>query len=298
MLIPYRSILFVVLLASCNIIWAQEVKTVEPKDSLQTEIPNANIGNQMILPEIGSNIAEPELDINRFSSVEDTAPQINPKAVELPPLASPWLATWQGGAITGYHGSVESLFSYRNIAGVTAIQSWNNFLISSDVYLSKGIANGVGILNSTGINLQLAYLVSRNISLHAFGGMSHGGFMGPAPNVSTGYYGGYVSLNTNNQKWGMDLGVRRVYNAMSGRWETIPIAMPYYNLWGSKLGIDFGGLIYSIFHNAAENLNKRKEDFDPSRGGPVIIVPAMESITHFDPIETPNWVDKQHPNRY
>lgn len=297
MITLYRKILLIVLLVSCNILLAQEVKTVEPKDSLRTENPGANLSNEMLQPKMENNISAPDLELDRFTSADESAPEINPKAIELPPLASPWLATWQGGAMTGYHGSMENLFSYRNIAGITAMQSWNNLLLSSDVYLSKGIANGVGIVNSTGVNLQLAYIVSRNVSLHAFGGMSHSGFMGPAPNVTTGYYGGYVTLNTNNQKWGMDLGVRRVYNAMTGRWETIPIAMPYYNLGGSKLGFDFGGLIYSLFYNAAENLNKRKEKYDPSQG-PMIIIPPMEFTTHFDPIETPNWVEKQYPNQY
>ena len=48
----------------------------------------------------------------------------------------------------------------------------------------------------------------------------------------------------------MEFGVRRYYDTMRGRWETIPVVIPYFNIDDLKLGLDVGGILYEILRNA------------------------------------------------
>ena len=49
-----------------------------------------------------------------------------------------------------------------------------------------------------------------------------------------------------SRRFGMEMGVQRYYDAMRGRWETVPVVIPYYNFDKFKLGFDVGGLLYEI----------------------------------------------------
>ena len=64
---------------------------------------------------------------------------------------------------------------------------------------------------------------------------------------------------TTDKKWGVDLGGKTEPNPYTGRLETTPIVMPYYNLNGQKLGFDFGGLLKSIIINQ----RMKKEGYGP-----------------------------------
>ena len=74
-----------------------------------------------------------------------------------------------------------------------------------------------------------------------------------------------------SDRFGMEMGVQRYYDAMSGRWETVPVMIPYYHFDKFTLGLDVGGIIYEILRNAV---------FDKIRGiggpsGPTIGPPRM-----------------------
>lgn len=273
--------------------FGQEVKL--GKDSIKTDVQIDNIYDKPVVPSRQS-AAQPIVDVNVDMPSADDNMKINPKATEID-MGRPYLSAWKNGMLTGYHGSMTNLTSFRNMAGINAYQQWGRLSMNGGLSLSKGVGNGVGVVNGMGANVMLGYQLSDNVTLHAFGGINRYGFMGPAPNVTGAYYGGYMTLMTNNGKWGVDLGVRSVYNSMTGRWEAIPIAMPYYNLNGAKLGVDVGGLLYSIFSSVAERKNDNQNtNFDPNRG-PAIIAPPIQTMPHFDAIETPKWVEKQYEER-
>lgn len=222
----------------------------------------------------------------------DGPDSISHKALERPAWRVPVLMGWKNGALIGNSSSFSNLTSFGNRASVTGIQNFGRLSLSASASLTKGMVNGVGVVNTLGGSGSLGYYINDNISLTGFGGMYAHGLLGPAPNINTYYYGGLVNLKTNNGKWGMDLGAQRVLNPMTGRWETIPIAMPYYNLNGQKLGIDVGGLLYSLFRSASESVNESSMKFDDSRG-PAIIMPDINTMPKFGPPDVPKYYREQ-----
>lgn len=289
----HRVTLSIFLFTFVTIADAQEIRNNEIKDSLHSEMI-AEPSSTPITPSY-EPIAKPIVDIEPAVPTPADTLIINPRAVSLS-FDRPYLTAWKNGGVVGYHGSYADLLSFRNVAGATAIQQWGNMTVTGGLNMSKGIGNGIGIVNGIGGNMTASYRLSDNVILNAFGGMNYNGFMGPAPNMTSYYYGGYVTLLTNNGKWGMDMGVRRIYNSFTGRWETVPMAMPYYNLNGAKLGIDVGGILYSIFSGMAESKNTNVNVSSPDYRGPAIIAPPIDTKPKIVPVETPKWVEKQYDN--
>lgn len=267
--------------------YSQEVKNYIAKDSLHKDLPQKA---PLQLPsEGGEGIDASLIDFKSLGSAAADAATLKPKGESV--VSAP---TMNSGMVGGYNGRVMNFSSIVNVAGIKAYQKWDNLSLSGDLYLSKGLYNGIGVVNGVGFNFGVDYSLTNNVSIHAIGGITSFGYLGPQPNATGAYYGGFVSLLTNNHKWGLDVGARRVYNNFSGRWETIPIAMPYYNLNGAKIGIDVGGLLYGILDGAAEKaFNKSSMKSDAMRG-PAIIAPPIDVTPHFAPIETPKWVEEQY----
>lgn len=108
----------------------------------------------------------------------------------------------------------------------------------------------------------LTYRASDRVAFNFFGSYDIGRSYG----MSTDRYGVTMSLDM-SERFGMEVGVQRYYDNMRGRWETVPVAIPYYNFDHFKLGFDVGGVLYEILRNAF---------FDKDRGvGPTIGPPRF-----------------------
>ena len=110
------------------------------------------------------------------------------------------------------------------------------------------------------------YHPSDHVTFKVFGSYDIGNSYG----MSTHSYGATMSVDMSD-RFGMEMGVQRYYDAMSGRWETVPVMIPYYHFDKFTLGLDVGGIIYEILRNAV---------FDKNRGiggpsGPTIGPPRM-----------------------
>lgn len=258
---------------------AQEIATEMPHDSLGNRIPMEQLLSDKapVLPELSPDlhITLPEMDV----------PAINPEALRLPPLPDRGLMQWGNGVVMGYNNRFSSFTSYGNMAGMALMQQWDNASLTVNLSASKAMVNAVGAVNGVGGNAVFTYRLGRNASVSAIAGMYHYGFLGPAPAANVAYYGGYFTFNTNNRKWGMDVGVRQVYDPMTGRMETVPIVMPYYNLGGTKLGFDFGGIIRSALWGAGEAVSKSHSA--GNNRGPAIIAPPIDTSPKLKPIEMP-----------
>ena len=57
---------------------------------------------------------------------------------------------------------------------------------------------------------------------------------------------------------------------MTGKWETIPIVAPYFNIKGVTVGLDVGGILYGILQSVLQN--KRESQ---SGGGNPTIMPGF-----------------------
>lgn len=108
----------------------------------------------------------------------------------------------------------------------------------------------------------LIYQASERVAFKVFGSYDIGNPYG----MSTHRYGATMSLDM-SERFGMEMGVQRYYDAMRVRWETVPVVIPYYHFDKFTLGLDIGGLLFEIL---------REVVFDKQqRGGPTISPPRF-----------------------
>lgn len=90
----------------------------------------------------------------------------------------------------------------------------------------------------------LRYQASDRVAFKVFGSYAIGNTYG----MDTHRYGATMSLDM-SERFGMEVGVQRYYDAYRGRWETVPVVIPYYNFDKFKLSLDVGGILYEILRN-------------------------------------------------
>lgn len=107
----------------------------------------------------------------------------------------------------------------------------------------------------------LTYQLSDQVGFKVFGTYDIGNSYG----MSTHSYGATMSFDM-SKRFGVEAGVERYYDPMRGRWETVPIVIPYYRFDKFTLGLDVGGILYEVLRNVV--FDKRGD-----RGGPTIAPP-------------------------
>ena len=108
----------------------------------------------------------------------------------------------------------------------------------------------------------LMYQASDRVAFKVFGSYDIGNSYG----MSTHRYGATMSLDMSD-RFGMEVGVQRYYDAMRGGWQTVPVVIPYYHFDKFTLGLDVGGIMYEVL---------REFVFDKSnRSGPTIGPPRF-----------------------
>ena len=113
---------------------------------------------------------------------------------------------------------------------------------------------------------RLTYRASDRVAFNVFGSYDIGNSYG----MSTNSYGATISLDM-SERFGMEVGAQRYYDAMRGGWQTVPVVIPYYRFEKFKLGLDVGGIIYEILRSAVFD-NRGGGDFG---GGPTIRPPKF-----------------------
>ena len=150
------------------------------------------------------------------------------------------IISWDSGALYGSNTQYfTNMWGYYATANILATQQIDdNWLLAG----GAGLQKYGGMYNTFSLNGSATYLINKNISATAFGNYESPSFLTQG-NLGASYeYGGYMSFETNNHKWGMDVGARHGFNPWNGQHYTIPIARPYYKIGKNKIGIDFGGL--------------------------------------------------------
>lgn len=113
---------------------------------------------------------------------------------------------------------------------------------------------------------RLTYRASDRVAFNVFGSYDIGNSYG----MSTNSYGATMSLDM-SERFGVEVGAQRYYDAMRGGWQTVPVVIPYYRFEKFKLGLDVGGIMYEILRNVV--FDKRGGgDFG---GGPTIRPPKF-----------------------
>lgn len=110
----------------------------------------------------------------------------------------------------------------------------------------------------------LFYRPSERVTFKFFGSYDIGNSYG----MSTHLYGGTVSIGMSD-RFGMEMGVQRYYDAGRRRWETVPVVIPYYHFDKFTLGLDVGGIVYEILRNLV---------FDKQKNNAPTIAPPRLSV--------------------
>lgn len=109
----------------------------------------------------------------------------------------------------------------------------------------------------------LLYQASDKVAFRLFGSYAIGNTYG----INTHSYGATMKWDM-SQRFSLEMGAQRYYNAYRGRWETVPVVIPTYNFDKFKLGLDVGGILYEVLRNVVFD-NKRNS------GGPTIAPPRF-----------------------
>ena len=178
---------------------------------------------------------------------------------------------WRGAAVivSGGADSMPGLLD-RESGALTLYQNAGRWSFSASALADKYRMVGMGFLQTRyGVGGTIGYKVSDAISLHAFGYYyPNSSMISPSvnPYLATTNYGGYADIRF-HKNFGMDTGVRRYLNPMTGQWVTEPIVSPYVKLNnGQKFGFDFGHLLKGLIWGHQDQMMPR---------GPVRMVPPQ-----------------------
>ena len=158
-----------------------------------------------------------------------------------------YLLKWDTGRLWGdnYQEVLPAMGTFAN-ASLMGQQAFGDRLT---LLGTVGLNKYAGLYNYATVAGSLTYDFTPQVSGTVFGMWQSPSFMSNYNLAARGQYGGFITLKTENRKWGIDMGARNEYNPYTGHFDATPIIMPYYNLQGQKLGFDFGGLLKSIIIN-------------------------------------------------
>ena len=121
-----------------------------------------------------------------------------------------------------------------------------------------------------GTSGRLTYRTSDRVAFNVFGSYSIGNSYG----MGTHSYGASMSLDMSD-RFGMEVGAQRYYNSMSGRWETVPVVIPYYRFEKFTLGLDVGGILHELLRNVIFDTRGGECGGGPTIGPPRISLPPL-----------------------
>jgi len=157
------------------------------------------------------------------------------------------------GIIKGYRNSAIYGFGEQtNLIGVGIMNQasfgyyhYLNDNLSMNVQLHAAKMSGPYFTNQLfGTSGDISYQLNDRIGINIFGSYS----ISPTTSFRAYQYGGSMSIDV-TERFGTELGVRRYYDSVYGRWETIPIIAPYYKFKKFKLEMDVGPILQHVIYN-------------------------------------------------
>lgn len=112
----------------------------------------------------------------------------------------------------------------------------------------------------------LLYHPSERVTLKLFGSYDLGNSYG----MSTHSYGATVAVDM-SERFNLEMGVQRYYDAMTGRWETVPVVIPSYRFNKFTLGLDVGGIVYEVLRSLVFD---RERNSNPTVAPPRFSMPG------------------------
>lgn len=289
--------LLIILLAGLFLPESMRAQHAEGNDSLN--IRKRNVKEEHVP---ANNILTTETHFSAEPQVSDFTPDVaiplirQPESIYLSTIGYDYrspipshILRWDSGILTGSNYGYGGIMGGGHTSSMMLGQQWGNLTLNATLSMSKSHYAGLGASNGMGINANIAYHLDDNARIVAFGGMNTYGMF--SANALRSYnYGGYFSLNTENKKVGMNLGMRRYFDPLSGRWMTVPIVAPYVNLWGQDVGIDLGYLLMRAIPSIDKALNPNRGKTQHMRYDPTIIPDEVRTkgLINMPPVEVPN----------
>lgn len=260
-----RIFLFQILCCIAVCVFAQENVSGLKRDSLKI-ILNENLGS--------------DSPIRKSFTVEEDIPEIKsetenfPKVQEIK-LHSPFYIPYYVNPSTIYYGDystggtiAHNLYGYGSQSTLSGIGRINEASLMYRYFINDfwEIQTGVNAIKynfpfsigqSFGATGAILYRPADKLTIKAFGSYAPASAYGFHMNS----FGGTISYEFNDN-WGMEVGAERRYDPMKRKWDTRPIAIPYYKFNKTKIGVDVGGIIYEIIRSAK---------YKNQRGNPTIM---------------------------
>ena len=169
---------------------------------------------------------------------------------------------WRGSAVivSGGADSMPGLLDHESGA-LTLYQDLGRWSFSASALADKYRMVGMGFLQTRyGVGGTVGYRLNDAISLHAFGYYyPNSSLISPAvnPYLGTTNFGGFADIQL-HKNFGVDAGVRRYLNPMTGQWVTDPIVSPYIKFNnGQKFGFDFGHMLKNLIWGKQDQMMPR-----------------------------------------
>lgn len=227
-----------------------------PGDVRFAPLPAAGMSGRSVLQVPSLSEATGEYELNRMRLVMDAGERdgflFDRNIYSYDYAAGAVVASWNAGlvAASALHATYPGLMAVES--GVLSVtHDFGKVVLTGNVMAEK-YRTFRGLDTNYGVGGMLTYRIGERFSLNVFGQYYKKSlYYSPAalPYVGTSKYGVFADMQF-GERFGMDLGVSREYDAYSRRWQTVPIAAPYVKLNnGAKIGLDVGRLLGVMIDN-------------------------------------------------
>ena len=138
--------------------------------------------------------------------------------------------------------------------------------------------------NDYGVFGNASFRINDRLSLNAFGQYyvnQRFHSVAAMPFLGSSSYGGTLGWKASDN-FSLDVGARRIYDPYTGRWRTLPVVQPTFNLLGAPISFDAGPWIYQLLDGLL-NSGKKSQDWGDPRYRPVSVPNAVTSQPGFNP---------------
>ena len=206
---------------------------------------------------------------------------------------NPYSRDWStGGVITrvgnGYLTGASSHTTYLGMGNTTSASVAYTLPIGNRFQLTAGLTGNKyhfdrNAWNDYGAFGNASFRLNDHLSLNAFGQYyANQQFHSVAamPFLGSSSYGGTLGWRASDN-FSLDVGARRIYDPYTGRWRTLPVVQPSFNLFGAPISFDAGPLIYQILDYMFGGGKSR--DWGDPKYRPVTVPDAIRNQPGFNP---------------
>ena len=266
------------------------------------ELPGAVMPMTNIKPTFNANLpTAADLKLDYHSRLSDSLAIYQQQwRTTLPSLprfsydTSPYSRDWSsGGVITrmggGYLTGASSHTTYPGMGNMASASIAFTMPMGDRFQFTAGLTGSKyhfdrAAWNDYGVFGNASFRLNDRLSLNAFGQyyvnqQFHS--VAAMPFLGSSSYGGTLGWKASDS-FSLDVGARRIYDPYTGRWRTLPVVQPTFNLLGAPISIDAGPWIYQLLDGLL-NGGKNSKDWGDPKYRPVTVPDAVRNQPGFNP---------------